>query len=319
MVMSIRWIVVALALVACGIAASAEGFLVTVTKETQAKLGVQFDLSAVRASPRSVLVRMEIPRTGKLKELKTVTMDIGDYRPGVASAPTVSAELATKTGKNGAILVAFQLAPEMAEKCSIRLGPLSPAEPEAYLYYAVELKGYITERRSGQRDTSYRDGPIRWGAAVRGVQLGAQIVNGGPVVRAGDLLKLKTVVRNMSGSDLRLSVGNYWKANFTIQVQTAQGRPIYMKRDVHNPVTLVAGYRLELLPNGMEGEVSSAAIRISSAMPPAGPKIDDEADPMAEHIALAPGRYRIRVESWGLFGQHETEPATDWLPIEVTK
>src|SRR5579872_6507095 len=74
--------------------------LILVTKATQGKLGVDFTLSAVRVSDSAVLIRMEIPKKGKLKDLKRVTMDIGTYVPGVASSPVVSADLETTPGQN---------------------------------------------------------------------------------------------------------------------------------------------------------------------------------------------------------------------------
>src|SRR5258708_4400947 len=112
--------------------AFALGELMLVTKENQARIGVKFTLSAARVSDTSVAVQMEIPKEGKLKDLKKVTMDIGDYKPGVATSPMVSANLETKPGKNGSLLVSFYLSPEMADKCSILLGPIEPAPPGSY-------------------------------------------------------------------------------------------------------------------------------------------------------------------------------------------
>ena len=122
-------------------------FLIAVTKETQARLGVEFTLTATRVSETAVIVQMEVPRKGKLRELKEVALDIGDYRPGSSGSPLVSANLQTTPGKNGALVVSFQISPELAEKCSIRLGPLYPAVAMSWEYYAVMLKGYITERK----------------------------------------------------------------------------------------------------------------------------------------------------------------------------
>ena len=116
--------------------------------------GVEFTLTAERASDTAVVVRMEIPGTGKLKDLKSVTMDIGDYKAGVSASPLLTAALETVPGKKGSVVVTFQLAPELAEKCSIRLGPLFPAEPMAYEYYSVELKGYVTTRKPVARHSN---------------------------------------------------------------------------------------------------------------------------------------------------------------------
>ena len=73
-------------------------------------------------------------------------MDIGDYRTGTSGSPLVSANLQTTPTKSGALAISFQLSPELAEKCTIRLGPLYPAVALSWEYYAVVLKGYITER-----------------------------------------------------------------------------------------------------------------------------------------------------------------------------
>ena len=122
-------------------------FLIAVTKETQAKIGVEFTLTATRVSETAVLVEMEIPRKGKLRNLKDVSLDIGDYHPGVSSSPLLAANLQTTPGKNNSLIVSFQLSPELADKCSIRLGPLEPAVAMSWEYYAVMLKGYVTTRR----------------------------------------------------------------------------------------------------------------------------------------------------------------------------
>ena len=141
------WVLLALLALAPLPNASAMSELISVTKATQAKVGVRFTLSAVRVSETAVLVRMEIPKEGKLKNIKRISLDIGTYPPGVMTSPQVSADLETTSGKNGALIVSFQLSPEMAEKCSLRLSPLDPAVPMSYEYYSVELKGYVTDRK----------------------------------------------------------------------------------------------------------------------------------------------------------------------------
>ncbi len=108
----------------------------TVTKATQVEQGLDFTLSAVRASETAVLVRMEIPREGKLKDLKSVKMRIG-------AEPLVWADLQTTAGKDGALVVGFQLAPALADKCSIDLMTTSLDG----VYYSIELKGYITDKK----------------------------------------------------------------------------------------------------------------------------------------------------------------------------
>jgi len=129
-------VTVALMLCVCLQRAIAMGEGITVTKETQGRLGLNYALIADRVDDKAVLVRMEIPRKGKLKDLRSVTMNIGEGRP------IVSATLQTTPGKNGSWVVSFQLSPELADKCSIEL-ILPSSEPLTYMFYAVELKGYV--------------------------------------------------------------------------------------------------------------------------------------------------------------------------------
>ncbi|MBB6048765.1 hypothetical protein [Armatimonas rosea] len=123
------------------------GYVIRVTKQTQAKEGLNYTLEARRVSPEAVLVSMEIPREGKLKDMSHVTMDIRPNLPPtngpVSYSPLVSAPLLVTVGKNGAWSVSFQLASELAERCSVDL--LIPKGPRGYFYYAVELKEYITD------------------------------------------------------------------------------------------------------------------------------------------------------------------------------
>ena len=116
---------------------------VSVTKSTQVELGLDFTLSAERVSERAVLVRMEIPKKGKLQNLKKVRMTIGQ------GTPLLSCNLETSPGENGSLVVQFQLSPHLADKCSIDLVTAKvPATPRSYeSYYAVELKGYVTGRK----------------------------------------------------------------------------------------------------------------------------------------------------------------------------
>jgi hypothetical protein len=120
--------------------ALAMGSVVLVTKENQGKLGLNFALVADRVDSEAVLVRMEIPRDGKLKNVRSVSMRIGPGRPIVA------ATLQTTAGKSGAWMVMFQVSPELAEKCSVDL-VVPSSDPMSYLVYAVELKGYVAARK----------------------------------------------------------------------------------------------------------------------------------------------------------------------------
>jgi hypothetical protein len=124
------------------------GYVIRVTKQTQAKEGLNYTLEARRVSPEAVLVSMEIPREGKLKDMSRVTMSIRPLLPNsrsgpISYSPLVSAPLLVTVVKNGVWSVSFQLASELAERCSVDL--LIPKTFE-YFSYAVELKEYITDR-----------------------------------------------------------------------------------------------------------------------------------------------------------------------------
>lgn len=141
-------LMIAAMMFACIPHAFANSEFISVTKETQAKLGLKFTLSAVRVSETAVLVRMEIPKEGKLKDLKRVTMTIGTGTIGTAGSPLVSATLQTTPGKKNSWVVSFQLSPDLADKCSIDLVVLNPAAAlPNESFYAVELKGYVTDRK----------------------------------------------------------------------------------------------------------------------------------------------------------------------------
>lgn len=118
--------------------AFAMGSLAVVTKATQAKMGLDYTLIADRADAEAVLVRMEIPRKGKLQNIRTVEMRIGEGRP------LVSAPLRTTTEKNGAWIASFQVSSELANHCYI---DLTVPKDGGYEVYAVEVKGYVTDRK----------------------------------------------------------------------------------------------------------------------------------------------------------------------------
>jgi hypothetical protein len=133
-------VAVLLMLCVCIQPAFALGSVIIVTRETQAKLGLNYTLVADRVDAEAVLVRMEIPRNGKLKDLRSVKMRIGSGRP------LVSATLQTTPGKDGVWVVSFQLTPDLADKCSIDL-ILPSKDALTYEVYGVELKGYVTARK----------------------------------------------------------------------------------------------------------------------------------------------------------------------------
>ena len=118
----------------------------TVTKETQAREGLDFSLSAVRESDEAVIVRMEIPKKGKLQNLQKVRMVISEGK-----SILLWSNLEITTTEDGASVVSFQISPDLADKCSISLvTESSKTGPANEFAYAVELKGYITVSLRGQ-------------------------------------------------------------------------------------------------------------------------------------------------------------------------
>lgn len=160
--------------------------------------------------------------------------------------------------------------------------------------------------------------PVQWGEPMGGFQLGARIAQDDTVFHAGDVIKFQPFGRNLSGKDVSLTVGNYWKVNYKIQVQTLSGKPVYMERDAYNRAMLVAGYVGYPLGNGVTQEISEAKLKIlpPTAERPAGAKPEAEEE-WVEAIPLKPGHYRVRLLSRGVFGTRKPGPASGWIPIEV--
>jgi beta-lactamase regulating signal transducer with metallopeptidase domain len=160
--------------------------------------------------------------------------------------------------------------------------------------------------------------PIAWGEAVKGIQLGARITQGGSVFRTGEVIKFQPFGRNQSGANASLTVGNYWKVNYKVQIQTLDGKPVYMERDQRNQRMLIAGYRGESLINGATEPISEASLRIARPLEKPRPvTVGENEDTWVEAVPLKPGRYRVRLLSWGVFDSHPQGPASGWIPIEV--
>ncbi len=160
--------------------------------------------------------------------------------------------------------------------------------------------------------------PIQWGEKASGFQVGATIVPNVSAFNVGDTITFKAFGRNLSGKDVSLDIGNYWKVNYKIQVQTLDGKPIYTERDRHNQVMQVAGYRADSLRDGESQEISGAMLKITVPVSARAATLRHEGDDSwVETVPLKPGRYRVRLVSWRLFGTHQPEPASGWIPIEV--
>lgn len=122
--------------------ATALGVVTVVTKETQAKEGLEFTLNAVRVSDKVVMVQMEIPNKGNLRDLEAVHLWVGKD-----DTPELYTPLEMKRGKDNQISVTFQLSPEMASRADIWLGPTVLSQPTLRHHYVVRLPGYITDRK----------------------------------------------------------------------------------------------------------------------------------------------------------------------------
>jgi hypothetical protein len=109
-----------------------------VTKETQEKLGLEFDLSAT-AEEHAVLVLLKIPKTGALKDVLEIRLSIPaeDKRHFLVRAPLEMRE------KGGAVGVSAQLSPELAEKAAI---DLVMEKGRREFFYHVRLSEYITKK-----------------------------------------------------------------------------------------------------------------------------------------------------------------------------
>jgi hypothetical protein len=171
-----------------------------------------------------------------------------------------------------------------------------------------------------------KEKPIQWGGerAADGFQLGARIVPDRSTFQTGDVVKFQAFGRNLSGQDLSLVIGNYWKVNYTVQIQTDDGKPVYMQRDARNQAKIVAGYLQYTLGKGAALEISGAALKI--AREPQRRKSETvyvDEDSWVEAVPLKPGRYRVRLLSWGVARVGETSGGEDgavasgWIPIEV--
>jgi hypothetical protein len=133
------WVALTLMFCICIQSAFAMGEVISVTKQTQAKLGLEFTLVAERVDAEAVLVQIEIPKKGKVKDVRSVSLRIGPGRPEVA------ATLQTRPGQNGSLVASFQVSPALAEKSSVDL--VLPIRGRTYEVYAIELKGYVVERK----------------------------------------------------------------------------------------------------------------------------------------------------------------------------
>lgn len=110
-----------------------------VTKDTQAKDGLDFSLSAVPESG-TVWVQLEVPRKGKLATLSLVQIEVKDkHGKEILLAPVATSD------EKGTTKAQFRLASEQAARCNIILvtEASTPPAPAFAVNYSVSLKGYI--------------------------------------------------------------------------------------------------------------------------------------------------------------------------------
>ena len=119
--------------------AVARGLGKLVTKETQEKLGLDFDLSAT-SDDDSALIILRIPKAGKLKDVQEVRLSISadNQKHFLVRAPLEMRD------KDGAISVSAQLSPELANKAAI---DLVMEQGRREFFYHVRLSDYITRAR----------------------------------------------------------------------------------------------------------------------------------------------------------------------------
>lgn len=114
-----------------------------VTKDTQAKVGLDFNLSVVPESG-TVWVQLEVPRKGKLATLSLVQIEVKNRQ----GKEILLAPVATSNEK-GTTKAHFRLAPEQAARCNIILvtEASTPPAPAFAVNYSISLKGYISKRK----------------------------------------------------------------------------------------------------------------------------------------------------------------------------
>lgn len=113
-----------------------QGIIVTAT--TQYDQGLDFTLTTTPERDATVIVRMEIPQKGKLKNLAALQMELNDDKGTLLVAPLAP------TTHNGVVSVSFQIARKLVAQCAINLFPeRNQDDPRYSIFYAVRLKSYV--------------------------------------------------------------------------------------------------------------------------------------------------------------------------------
>ncbi|MDB6124254.1 MAG: hypothetical protein JWQ71_3247 [Pedosphaera sp.] len=114
-----------------------------VTKQTQFDNDMKFTLSAIKESNEAVLVRMIVPREGKLKDHQKVMLELNEGKQ-------ILLQTAVETGSDvaGATVISFQISPALADKYYVNLfTEISTNGPAYTSYFSVELKGYVIAKK----------------------------------------------------------------------------------------------------------------------------------------------------------------------------
>lgn len=108
-----------------------------VTQETQAKLGLNFSLSAVKESKEAILVRLVAPRKGKLQSLTHVRLSIRDGHKILLLSP-----LEAKV-EGDSVVTGFQISPDLIDRSYIEL---VTETGRSETFFMVKIKDYVLKK-----------------------------------------------------------------------------------------------------------------------------------------------------------------------------
>lgn len=105
-----------------------------ITATTQYEQGLEFTLTTTPERDDTLIIRLEIPRKGRLKNLAGLQMELNDGKT------TLLAPLSATT-HDGTMSLSFQIARKLVPQCYVNL--FVEVDPRYSICYAVSLKGYI--------------------------------------------------------------------------------------------------------------------------------------------------------------------------------
>jgi hypothetical protein len=110
-----------------------------ITKATQGQHGLDFELSAVQEGPDAVVVRLSVPKTGRLADLTGVRLSVTDGKRFLTLVPVATAEA------DGRVTAWCQLTPEVAGKASLDLYTVT--DRVYAFHYAVQVGTYVEPKK----------------------------------------------------------------------------------------------------------------------------------------------------------------------------